>query len=108
MTGTADKSETYTWMGTTRDGGARTARTSLTPGQLAPIVENYYRKGWRSLRVARGWDMPVANADELVAAIEPSAETGQRTWWSEAPEPWECPRCRCLFERAGLDHEPCH
>jgi hypothetical protein len=23
------------------------------------------------------------------------------------PEPWECPNCRCLFERAGMDHEPC-
>jgi hypothetical protein len=26
---------------------------------------------------------------------------------ADTPEPWECPRCHCLFERAGLDHEPC-
>ena len=25
----------------------------------------------------------------------------------ETPEPWECPQCHCLFERAGMDHEPC-
>jgi hypothetical protein len=25
----------------------------------------------------------------------------------ETPEPCECPQCHCLFERAGMDHEPC-
>jgi len=24
-----------------------------------------------------------------------------------APDPWECPRCHCLFGRPGFDHEPC-
>jgi hypothetical protein len=24
-----------------------------------------------------------------------------------ATAPWECPRCHCLFERPGFDHEPC-
>lgn len=23
------------------------------------------------------------------------------------PDSWECPKCHCLFERAGFDHEPC-
>jgi hypothetical protein len=30
-----------------------------------------------------------------------------RAYLGETPQPWECPHCHCLFDRAGMDHEPC-
>jgi hypothetical protein len=79
----AATSETYSWAGTDAKGIAHIGRTGYTATQIAVITENYYRKGWRSLRVARGWDLPDAGTADLVAAIGPHPGTGRRTWWAE-------------------------
>jgi hypothetical protein len=76
--------ETYSWTGTDRHGQAHAGRTGLPLAQIARITGNYYRQGWQSLRVARGWALPDTDTGDLVAAIEP--ETGRRTRWSEVPE----------------------
>lgn len=99
--------ESYNWAGTGPRGEARCGRSAWLPEELPAIVEDYYRKGWRSLAVARGGSVPPSPGTDLVAAIGPSPDTGHRVWWAEAPDPWKCPRCRCLFTRAGADHEPC-
>jgi hypothetical protein len=78
--------ETYSWAGTDRHGVAHMGRTGFTLAQIAQATENYYRKGWRSLRVARGWDVPGADTPDLVAAIGPHPETGKRIWWAEGAQ----------------------
>jgi hypothetical protein len=65
------ETETYSWTGTDAKGVAHAGRTGSTAAQIAVITENYYRKGWRSLRVARGWDLPDPDSPDLVAAIGP-------------------------------------
>jgi hypothetical protein len=76
--------ETYSWAGTDKKGVAHTGRTGLTPAQIARVTQHYYRKGWRSLRVVRGWDLP--GSADLVAAIEPHPDTGRRMWGAEGTE----------------------
>lgn len=78
--------ETFSWTGTDRKGIAHGGRTGLPLEAIARITENYYRKGWRSLRVARGWDMPDGGTADLAAAIGPHPDTGRRVWWAEGAE----------------------
>lgn len=44
-----------------------------------------------------GWDEALAVARAILGEAERLVR----------PDSWECPRCHCLFERAGFDHEPC-
>jgi hypothetical protein len=78
--------ETCSWAGTDAKGVAHTGRTGLTLAQIAQVTENYYRKGWQSLRVFRGWDVPDADTPDLVAMIGPHPETGKRMWWAEGAQ----------------------
>jgi hypothetical protein len=78
--------ETYSWSGTDVEGVAHMGRTGFTPAQIAQVTENYYRQGWQSLRVARGWDVPDAGTPGLVAMIGPHPDTGKRMWWAEGAE----------------------
>jgi hypothetical protein len=79
-------SETYSWAGTDANGIAHAGRTGVPLAQIALTTEHHYRQGWRSLRVARGWDLPDADAADLVAAIGPDPETGERIWWAEGAQ----------------------
>jgi hypothetical protein len=78
--------ETYSWSGTDAKGAAHMGRTGFTLAQIAQVAENYYRKGWRSLRVSRGWDVPDAGTPDLVAMIGPHPDTGERMWWAEGAQ----------------------
>jgi hypothetical protein len=71
---------TYAWTGD-RDGVAHAGRTGLAPEEMAAKTEICYRRGWRELNVAEGWDPP-SQAQELAAAIEPHPDTGRRIWWA--------------------------
>jgi len=78
--------ETYSWSGIDAKGVAHAGRTGAPLAQIALTVEHHYKQGWRSLRVARGWDLPDAGTPGLVAAIGPHPGTGRRMWWAEGPE----------------------
>jgi hypothetical protein len=47
-----------------------------------------------------------ATLDEMAAADPPLPRHSTELAVSP-PGPWTCPRCRCLFEQPGQDHEPC-
>jgi hypothetical protein len=70
---------TYTWAGVDCPGVPHQGRTSLTPAQMAAKVECHYRRGWRELLVAEGWDPP-AQAADLSAAIDLHPGTDERRW----------------------------
>jgi hypothetical protein len=89
QSGAADD-ETYSWAGVDEHGVAHAGRTGRTIDEIARATEHYYRQGWQSLRVARGWDLPDDPESDLVAQIGPD-HGGGRTWWSEASGPAERP-----------------
>ena len=78
--------ETFSWAGVDAKGVAHMGRTGFTLAEIAAVTEHYHRKGWRSLRVARGWDLPDAGTPDLVAAIGPHPGTGKRKWWAEGAQ----------------------
>jgi hypothetical protein len=71
--------DAYVWQGVNRSGTASCGGGIATTPELAAIVEDRFRTGWRWLKVERD--------GILVAAIERNPSTGRRSWWAEAGNP---------------------
>lgn len=78
--------ETYRWRGVNPRGEQAMGQMTLDPAALPALVEERYKKGWRSLTVCRGAGPvppPAIGPADVVAAIERHLDTGKRGWWAE-------------------------